>query len=436
MEIQEPYGKRDTSPYFFYPMFHPSKHLLSLEEIDTFCSTLERRSEKAENASLYIHIPFCDSFCHMCACYKTHAPQDPEVFDRYIKGLKTEIRFYASTPYVSSQEVDFIYFGGGTPSTLPPRHIEQILSFIRQHIRVSKDAAISFEGDVRTLSDEARLEALKSSGCNRISFGVQTFHPPSRKQSGLVPKIGDIVNCIEKLRCHGYKINFDLMFGLPGQDIRIWEQDLETAVELGADGLDLYETVVYPTTKLFRFRHRLTFAGDRERTDMLCHAISFLKENRFVQRTKAIFQKPDNLLKRPQVMYHAGPEDIIAIGDSAIGFLNGFVYRNLSPLGPYLDWNWKETGKPPLRLGIVPSQRERFTRNMTRLPKCLGIGKSEYHREIEYFKESLERLKEKKLVQETVDEIRLTDLGLLWTDNIIADFVSYQDRKRAWKIMY
>ncbi len=436
MENMNPFKKRDTAPYFFYPMFHPSKNMLSNDDINKFCDSLQLKPETTIPTALYVHIPFCDSFCHMCACYKTRTPKDKDVFKKYTDSLKSEINFYSSTPYVQSLEIDFVYFGGGTPSTLTPELIEDLISFIKEKFRLTKDVVINFEGDVRTLSDDDRLKALKNSGCNRISFGVQTFNSTSRKQTGLVPRKEDITKCIKKLRDFGYKINFDLMFGLPGQDIEVWKQDLKTAVEVGADGLDLYETVVYPTTKLFQFRHNLIFAKDHERTEMLNYAINYLKENDFIQRTKAIFQKKDNILKRAEVMYHASGDNVISIGDSAIGYLNNFAYRNRSPLNEYINWNKEDSSQLPLRLGFELSRREILTRNITHLPKCLRIEKKNFSKEIKYFKEPLNLLKEKELIEENSKEIKLTELGLLWTDNIISELVSHQEQKRAWKIMY
>jgi oxygen-independent coproporphyrinogen-3 oxidase len=246
-EQEEPYQERATYPLFFYPMFHPAKHKLSKSDVDSFCRRLEERVKVPTICEIYIHIPFCDSFCHMCACYKTHTPRDKKIMVDYVEMLKKEMDFYAQTPYVQSLDVECVYFGGGTPTTLPAALIEELVSYTKECFDLKPQTEINYEGEVRTLKDKERLNALKKAGCDRISFGVQTFDPNSRKLTGLVPTFHEIRECIENLRELGYKINFDLMFGLPGQSFDTWKDDLDTALELGAEGLDLYESVIYPT---------------------------------------------------------------------------------------------------------------------------------------------------------------------------------------------
>ncbi len=431
--LEKPYHRRETSPYFFYPMFHPKKDRLSGNDAAVFYESLDNKCKKGTRCEVYIHIPFCDSFCHMCACYKTHTPRDKSILKQYVDQLKREIGRYSKKTYVQSLDMESVYFGGGTPSVLTPDMIEDLLCFTKDHLPVKKNTEITFEGDVRTLKDRYRLTALRNSGCNRISFGVQTFNPLSRKLSGLVPTKDEILRCIEVLKDLDYRINFDIMYGLPSQNLSVFKEDLNTAMEVGADGLDLYETVLYPTTKLFQLRHSRDLPDGDERMEMLSFALGFLREQGFRQKSRAIFQKKNNFCRKLAVDTYFCP-DTLAIGDSAIGCMNDFAYRNDSPLMEYMDW--KDPKVLPLRLGLKLDQHDRYTRRILSLARNLTLNKKRFWKEIDYFKDAIQKLEQNGLVAENAHQLYLTDVGRLWTDNIITDLISTQQKMRSWKIIY
>lgn len=430
---KKPYQERVTYPLFFYPMFHPTRHMLSKDDVHSFYQALQEKCPRPTKDEIYIHIPFCDSFCHMCACYKTHTPRDQKIMYDYVRVIKMEMASYAQTPYVQSLDIRCVYFGGGTPTTLPAELIEELVSYTKECFNLKPQTEITYEGEVRTLKDKERLQALCNAGCNRVSFGVQTFDPTSRKLTGLVPTFQDIRECINNLREFGYKVNFDLMYGLPGQTFEAWKNDLSLAVELEADGLDLYETIIYPSTKLFRFRHKLEMADENQRLEMLKFAINYLQENGFTQKSRAVYEKPGNNFKLVSIGQE--PHNTIAVGDNALGYLNHFAYRNYSPLPVYMNMS-QEDMKLPIRLGFQLDQEDVFTKAMAILPKAIRIRKHIFKEEINYFRHILDSLEQKGLIEEDEEEIKLTDLGLLWTDNIIWDLVPPGQKRLAWKIMY
>ncbi|RJQ65559.1 MAG: coproporphyrinogen III oxidase family protein [Desulfobacteraceae bacterium] len=431
-QVKNPFKVRSTAPLFFYPMFHPGKDMMTRDKINSFIGNLQNPCVPSKKAEIYVHIPFCDSFCHMCACYKTHTPRDKSILARYVELLRREMDYYAGTPYVQALEIECVYFGGGTPSTLTRELIEELITHTKSRFNISGNKEITFEGDVRTLKDRDRLEALRRSGCNRVSFGVQTLNKTARKLSGLVPTLEEIKECIHTLRAYGYKINFDLMFGLPGQDMDIWKEDLQAAVELGVEGIDIYETIVYPTTKLFQLRHKRPMADGGQRMEMLSFAIEYLGTNSFVQKSKAIHEKDGNEFKLLQ-LGHESP-DTVAIGDSAIGYLNNYAYRNVSPLTAYM--NRGNHAPLPLRLGIELDKEDYYARRMLILPKILKISKSKYSEEIRHYRDKVNEMIDMNLIEEDAEYLKLTPLGKLWTDNIAYELIPSRKRGRMWKIMY
>jgi oxygen-independent coproporphyrinogen-3 oxidase len=416
-------------------MFHPIYDQITNEKRNFFQDSLKVKRLTPNSAEVYIHIPFCDSFCHMCACYKTHTPKDVREMKDYVEKLKREIAYYAGSEYVQSLDIQCVHIGGGTPSALTSALLYDLLTFVRDSFSLKPDTEITVEGEVCSLKNKEKINSLRKAGCNRISFGIQTFNPLSRKLSGLISTREEIKECIKNLRGFEYQINFDLMFGLPGQSFKVWEEDLAQALDMGADGLDVYELVLYPTTKLFQFRHKVSLVDDDERLDMLEYAIKYLNQNGFEQKSNAVFEKPNNMWNKISIYYNAPSyPDCIAIGDNAIGCINNFAYRNHSPIDMYMAWD--ESPNLPIRLGLKLDEEDQLAKRIWILPKLLKIKKKNVEDVMSHYQEPLNLLFQKGLIREDEEHISLTDLGLLWTDNIFMEFTPQKQKNRMWKIMY
>ena len=143
--------------------------------------------------SLYFHIPFCTHRCAYCD-FNTYAGQE-RLIPAYVEALCNEIhRVAASTP--GRLPVHTIFFGGGTPSLLPPEQFEKILNTIRENFAVSDPSMeLSLEANPGTVSLES-LRGLRRAGFNRISFGVQSFHPVELRQLERIHDPFDVLNAV------------------------------------------------------------------------------------------------------------------------------------------------------------------------------------------------------------------------------------------------
>jgi oxygen-independent coproporphyrinogen-3 oxidase len=397
---------------------------------------LRRSGRAGDLASIYLHIPFCRNFCLFCPIYKTGVPDETGLAD-YVDHLVREMRVYAKLQYVRKLRFGAIYVGGGSPSLLSPSLLSTLLTAVRDHFPLVEGCEISVEGEVRTLNDPDRLEALRAHGCTRISFGVQSFDPFVRLKSNLRPRQEEIETCVKGLRGAGFDVNMDLMFGLPGQTLAVWQADLARAVQMGADQLDCYDTVLYPNTKLFRLRHKYKalLADDVEKTAMFSYALDFCPSVGLEQRTNAIFSRDGVRFKLPSLFSGEGIYEIVALGDSAIGYLNGTAYRNISPLDRYMAWS----GSPelPVRLIHALTPEERCTKRMLSFCRMLHVAKAELTPELLAFvRPILDDLIARGVVEEDAEELRLTRQGRLWYDNVFLSFIPRKQRAKMWKIMY
>lgn len=195
--------------------------------------------------ALYIHIPFCKKKCNYCD-FVSYAGKEDSI-DEYVKYIISEI--LNSSFVISHSSFDSIYFGGGTPTLLAPHHFDKILNAIQSMVHgLWSMVEISVESNPGT-ADLAKLQALRSLGINRLSIGVQSFNDRHLKTLGRIHDAETARKFYDDARAAGFdNINLDLIFGLPGQTLAEWKNDLQTALTLQPDHLSTYNLQVEPGT--------------------------------------------------------------------------------------------------------------------------------------------------------------------------------------------
>ncbi len=441
MELSDmPYENRSAVPLYFYPFLSPLTCTAEPDQVVNYLSDLNTDDVFEGETLLYFHIPYCKNICYFCAFCRDVWNSDLNVLKQYVENLKKEIKQYAKKEYIKNRKITSIYFGGGSPSLLTPELIEDLLSCAIKYFNIDSGVELSFEGEARTLKDKNRLKVLKELGCSRVSFGVQTFNEKSRKLSGLLASHNDIHECIQNIAEFGYDTNLDLMYGLPGQTEDIWANDLETAIDLGAANIDIYDTVLYQSTALFRMRHKLKYElpSEDDRIKMVEYGFQRLYDAGFEHVTIEDFAKPDKHYVMKRLLYGGGDgkSEIIALGAGAVGVVGGVSYRNF-PTNEYMNW-FAENGNRsvPIQLIYKMERDDFFKRALLFFPKVLGLNKSDIDLELlEQFRPTLESMKDRELIEETKDEIRLAPNGYIWTDNIAMEFVNAREQQKIWKIV-
>ena len=166
--------------------------------------------------SVYVHIPFCQKMCWYCGCH-TSVPNTYDRAVRYTERLLQEIRMTAPLVNGPKGRVTHFHFGGGTPTYLEIDDLARIVDVVRNEFGFADGAEIAIEIDPRTFSaDKAR--ALADMGFNRASFGVQDFNETVQKLINRIQPYEQVAECVSDLRDAGIDaVNFDLIYGLPGQ---------------------------------------------------------------------------------------------------------------------------------------------------------------------------------------------------------------------------
>lgn len=189
------------------------------------------------DVSLYLHVPFCEKICWYCGC-NTGAANKTQRLASYLDALHREISI-TGVRLGREVKVRRIAFGGGSPNAISPTDFVRLVDALTLHMPLY-DPAWSIELDPRTLTADW-CQVMGVVGVSYASMGVQTFDPALQAAIGRVQPDAEIARAVDMLRTNGIRsLNFDLMYGLPGQTLAMLEQTLERTIELGADRIALF----------------------------------------------------------------------------------------------------------------------------------------------------------------------------------------------------
>ena len=196
-------------------------------------------------AGIYLHIPYCKQKCNYC---NFHFSTNTKNVNEMINAMLIEIE--NKKDYLFNQEIETIYFGGGTPSFIQTSHINSLIKKIFFLYQVKADAEITLELNPDDIS-ENKLRELKSTGINRLSIGVQSFHDEDLKFMNRSHDGNMARNSIAIAKKLGFKnITIDLIYGLPNLSNKNWEANLNTVKQLKINHFSAYALTVEPKTKL------------------------------------------------------------------------------------------------------------------------------------------------------------------------------------------
>lgn len=194
----------------------------------------------------YLHIPFCANHCLFCGFYRNRSAEDSMA--EYAMRLEQDIAMGGAA--ASGPPIQAVYFGGGTPSALSAGDLHRLVWAVRRHLPLAPDCEITVEGRVAGFDDD-KVEACLDAGANRFSIGIQTFDTGLRQRMGRRADRAEAVAFMERLRDRDRAVVVcDLIFGLPGQSMEMWREDVATCLSLGLDGVDLYCLTLHDSSPL------------------------------------------------------------------------------------------------------------------------------------------------------------------------------------------
>lgn len=215
---------------------------------DKWAQLVGREFKNRSALSLYIHLPFCESLCTYCGCNK-HITTNHEVEDPYIQAVLKEWQLYTSL-MAEKSVVQELHLGGGTPTFFSPSSLKKLIDgLFKEGIVKSNQPAFSFEAHPSSTTEE-HLMTLQELGFNRISIGVQTFNEHILSLIHRFQTREQVYQTVALARKHGYNsVNFDLIYGLPQQDLSDIDQTMDHVARLMPERIAFYSYAHVPWTK-------------------------------------------------------------------------------------------------------------------------------------------------------------------------------------------
>jgi oxygen-independent coproporphyrinogen-3 oxidase len=297
-----------------------------------------------EPLSVYVHVPFCRSLCHFCACNKViTTKQDLPL--RYLDAVAREVeavRAAVAVPRLATQH----HWGGGTPTHLDPEQVRRLHHIVTEAFPSAEGAEVSIEVDPRVTSAE-HVAALRECGFNRISMGVQDFDPRVQEAIHRIQPAEQTAGLVEWSRAAGFEsVNFDLIYGLPYQTEETFGRSLDRVLELAPDRLALYSYAhVTWLAKQQRGFERKHLPSPEVKLRIMLLAIRRLLAAGYVFIGLDHFAKPGDELAqallgrtlRRNFMGHTTQAgvDLLGFGPSAISELRGSYAQSQRQLGAW-----------------------------------------------------------------------------------------------------
>ena len=197
----------------------------------------------AEPLAVYFHWPFCRSKCPYCD-FNSHV-RDGVDAARWTRALMRDLEHQAEL--TAGRTVGSVFFGGGTPSLMPPETVAALLDGVRSHWALMPDAEITLEANPNSAEAE-RFRAFAAAGVNRLSLGVQALDPEALRFLGRAHDRQEAIAAIGQARATFPQFSFDLIYARPGQSLAAWRRELDEALTLAGEHLSLYQLTIEPGT--------------------------------------------------------------------------------------------------------------------------------------------------------------------------------------------
>ncbi|MFS0689792.1 radical SAM family heme chaperone HemW [Sporosarcina sp. 179-K 8C2 HS] len=373
---------------------------------------------------MYIHIPFCHQICHYCDFNKVFFKNQP--VDEYIESIGNELAIMANEGH-SFNGLETVFLGGGTPTSLSEKQLDRLLEIIHQHVDVSTLREFSTEANPDELT-RGKLTVLKNGGVGRLSIGVQSFDEQLLKRIGRTHGADTPKKVIQDAREIGFEnISIDLIYGLPEQSIRQWEDTLDKALSLDLPHYSGYSLIVEPKTVFYNLMNKgkLPLPGEDTEAEMFSMLIDRMGEAGKMQYEISNFAKTG--YESIHNLIYWDNDEYAGIGAGAHGYLKGQRYANHGPLRKYMES--METGSRPIVEQHVVSPTEAMEEEMfLGLRKSEGVSLHSFESKFgktlsEVYGNVLEELTSKGLISESEGSIKLTGKGVFRGNEVFQQFL-------------
>ena len=380
---------------------------------------------------LYLHIPFCRKRCHFCY-FRVYTDKNAAEVQSYLDVLGREWELYAGQPAIAGRPLDFVYFGGGTPSFLSVRQLRGLVDRLSAVTPWTDASEITFECEPGTLT-ESKLAAIREMGVTRLSLGVEHFDDQMLEINGRAHRSAEIFRAYAFARSVGFpQINIDLIAGMLGESDDKWRAAVEKVVALDPDSVTIYQMELpFNTTISSDLLHgsgqfQQAVAPWSTKRRWVDEAFAELERAGYTVGSAYTAVKDPSRTRfvyRDRLWQGA---DLAGLGVASFGHVNGVHMQNLDSWGAYAEAI--EAGRLPLNRAYRPTDEERLIRELVLQLKLGSIRPTYFHEKYgvdvrERFTDPLASLDRDGYLDESSPEtVRLSRGGLLRVDSLLPRF--------------
>lgn len=375
---------------------------------------------------LYVHIPFCRKRCKFCY-FRVYTDKNASSIAGYIQALHRELRLYADRAAFEGRRLQFVYFGGGTPSYLSAEQISELFEGVDASFPLAAAEEVAFECEPGTLKRD-KVGMLAEQGVTRLSVGIESFDDRVLELNGRAHVSKEIHRSMPWVMEAGFaSVNIDLIAGMVGATFESWRHSVKETIAYAPDSVTIYQMelpfntefskqstsgeLAEPLADWATKRRWHAYAVDELRAAGYSTSSAYTmvksKKTRFVYR---------------DALWHGA--DMIALGVSSFGHVSGVHYQNEAGWDRYMGRVAR--GELPVARAFETDEEDRLRRELL-LQLKLGRTERDYFERkfgagaIERLREPLERLQSEKLLRLEDDSIELTPDGLLRVDSFLPE---------------
>ncbi|SFQ75740.1 oxygen-independent coproporphyrinogen-3 oxidase [Psychrobacillus psychrotolerans] len=372
---------------------------------------------------VYIHIPFCHQICNYCDFNKFFFHNQP--VDEYIESLGKEMALWAND--LQKAEIETIFIGGGTPTSLSVDQLDRLLELITTYIPMEHVTEFSSEANPDELTLD-KMQKMREFGVNRLSMGVQTFDQDLLKVLGRTHSNDHVYEVINHAKQTDFpSISIDLMYGLPNQTMDQWKASLQEAFRLKIPHISAYSLLVEPKTIFYNLlsKGKLSLPGEDLEAEMYGYLLEEMQSHGYIQYEISNFAYVGKESKHNLLYWNN--DEYIGLGAGAHGYVNGKRYSNHGPIKKYMQTI--ETGEQPLMMQKEVTNVEKMEEEMfLGLRKNEGVSLAKFEERYgltlrDVYGKELDELLQRELLVLEDNFVRLTSRGRFMGNEVFQYFL-------------
>jgi len=441
MKIPQQLITKYNIPVPRYTSYPPANFFSTEFASDDYVQWIKASNDEAtQNISIYIHIPFCPKICHYCGC-NTHLTRDTNKMRTYVDALKKEILMVKQ--YLNpDRKVAQVHWGGGTPNSLPPVMVEEIMQVIHENFIFIDKPEIAMECHPAML-DAAYIKKLVDLKFNRFSLGIQDFKQEVLDNVNRDASIIPVEELVAMIRSYpGTSVNLDFIYGLPFQDSDSFAETIKQAIEISPDRLVTFSYAHVPWVKKSqKILEARGLPSAEKKLAMFEAGFNLLTENGYVAIGLDHFAKPEdelNVALENRTLHRnfqgyctrETTGQVYAFGATGISQLDSAYAQNAKDTNTYVERI--NSGEFNIEKGYSLNKTQKIIRHVINQVMCnfyvswkevselFNTSEKEIKATIAYDETSLNDFVSDGLLTFTADEIAISDLGKYFIRNIAA----------------